>query len=57
MTVFLVEVTTVGQLVDRLKKGKYRSSQDVLAMSGLHFYISLSKLISCNSVQAVERGR
>ncbi|KAF8445886.1 PINIT domain-containing protein [Boletus edulis BED1] len=32
MVVFLVEVTTVAQLVDRLKKGKYRSSQDVLAM-------------------------
>ncbi|KAH0838266.1 miz zinc finger protein [Lanmaoa asiatica] len=31
MTVFLVEVTTVAQLVDRLKKGKYRSGQDVLS--------------------------
>ncbi|KIJ68507.1 hypothetical protein HYDPIDRAFT_146698 [Hydnomerulius pinastri MD-312] len=31
MTVLLVEVTTVAQLVDRLKKGKYRSSEDILA--------------------------
>ncbi|KAG8219763.1 E3 SUMO-protein ligase [Butyriboletus roseoflavus] len=31
MTVFLVEVTTVAQLVDRLKKGKYRGSQDVIS--------------------------
>jgi E3 SUMO-protein ligase PIAS1 len=31
MTVFLVEVTTVAQLVDRLKKGKLRSSEDILA--------------------------
>jgi hypothetical protein len=58
MTVFLVEVTTVMQLVDRLKKGKYRSSQDVLAKSGLIFLaLLLTKLISCNSAQAVERRR
>lgn len=58
MTVFLVEVTTVMQLVDRLKKGKYRSSQDVLAKSGLIFFSLLStKFIPYNSAQAVERRR
>ena len=54
MTVFLVEVTTVTQLVDRLKKGKYRSSQDVLGMSE-SFFVSfffffaflLAILMSC----------
>ncbi|KAG9314317.1 putative E3 SUMO-protein ligase [Chiua virens] len=39
MTVFLVEVTTVAQLVDRLKKGKYRSKEDVIAKSRLSIYI------------------
>ena len=33
MVVMLVEVTTVEQLIDRLRKGKYRSSSDVLAKS------------------------
>lgn len=31
LMVFLVEVTTVAQLVDRLKKGKYRSCEDIMA--------------------------
>lgn len=31
----LVETTTVEQLIDRLKKGKYRSSQEILAKSTL----------------------
>ncbi|KAI6047681.1 PINIT domain-containing protein [Pisolithus marmoratus] len=31
LMVFLVEVTTVAQLVDRLKKGKYRSREDIMA--------------------------
>jgi hypothetical protein len=31
LVVMLVEVTSVAQLVDRLRKGKYQSSQDVLA--------------------------
>ncbi|KIJ21803.1 hypothetical protein PAXINDRAFT_165186 [Paxillus involutus ATCC 200175] len=31
MMVFLVEITTVAQLVDRLKKGKFRTSEDVSA--------------------------
>lgn len=31
LTVFLVEVTTVAQLVDKLKKGKYRSCEDIMA--------------------------
>ncbi|CCL99022.1 uncharacterized protein FIBRA_01031 [Fibroporia radiculosa] len=30
LVVMLVEVTTVDQLIDRLKKGKFRSSQDIL---------------------------
>ena len=56
MTVFLVEVTTVMQLVDRLKKGKYRSIQDVLAKSGLLFlFLLLTELISCHSAPAIER--
>lgn len=50
MTVFLVEVTTVVQLVDRLKKGKYRSSQDVLAKSGLLY---LFFCLSCLSLVIV----
>ncbi|KAH7883534.1 PINIT domain-containing protein, partial [Phlebopus sp. FC_14] len=33
MSVMLVEATTVAQLVDRLKKGKYRSSEDIMAKS------------------------
>ncbi|KAI0348571.1 hypothetical protein BDW22DRAFT_1424727 [Trametopsis cervina] len=31
LVVMLVEVTTVEQLIDRLKKGKFRSSADILA--------------------------
>ncbi|KAI6008232.1 PINIT domain-containing protein [Pisolithus orientalis] len=31
LMVFLVEVTTVAQLVDRLRKGKYRSCEDIMA--------------------------
>ena len=54
MTVFLVEVTTVTQLVDRLRKGKYRSSQDVLAHSGFLSLPLITELTSCNSVQAIE---
>ncbi|KAH9950402.1 hypothetical protein B0H21DRAFT_723283 [Amylocystis lapponica] len=33
LVVMLVETTSVEQLVDRLKKGKYRSSQDIRAKS------------------------
>jgi E3 SUMO-protein ligase PIAS1 len=33
MIVNLVEVTSVEQLVDRLKKGKYKSSNEILAKS------------------------
>lgn len=33
MVVMLVETTSVEQLVDRLRKGKYRSSSDVVAKS------------------------
>ena len=31
MVIMLVEVTSVDQLVDKLKKGKYRKSSDVRA--------------------------
>lgn len=33
LVVMLVEVTTVEQLVDRIKKGKYKSSNEILAKS------------------------
>lgn len=33
LVVMLVEVTTVEQLIDRLKKGKYKSSEQILAKS------------------------
>lgn len=33
MVVYLVEVSTVEQLVEKLKKGKYRSESDVRAKS------------------------
>lgn len=36
----LVEVTTVEQLIDRLKKGKYRSSNDILAKSAFSYITS-----------------
>ena len=29
----LVEVTTVDQLIDRLRKGKYRSSNEIVSKS------------------------
>jgi E3 SUMO-protein ligase PIAS1 len=35
MVVMLVEVTTVEQLIDRLRKGKYRSSNEILGKSKL----------------------
>jgi E3 SUMO-protein ligase PIAS1 len=31
MVVMLVQVTTVNQLIERVKKGKFRSREDVLA--------------------------
>ena len=33
LVAMLVEVTTVEQLIDRLKKGKYKSSDEVLTKS------------------------
>ncbi len=33
MVVMLVEVTTVDQLITRLRKGKYKSSSEILAKS------------------------
>lgn len=41
LVVMLVEVTTVEQLIDRLKKGKYRSSNDILAKSTFSYITSL----------------
>ena len=35
ITVMLVEVTSVDELIDRLKKGKFVSKEDVLAESEL----------------------
>jgi hypothetical protein len=51
MIVMLVEATSVDQLVDRLRKGKYRSSNDVRAKSKWLnvqiFFISLIYLPQC----------
>lgn len=33
LVVMLVEVTTVDQLIDRLRKGKYKSNTEILAKS------------------------
>ena len=41
ITVMLVEVTSIDELIDRLKKGKFVSKEDVLAES------ELSILIAC----------
>ena len=42
MVVYLVEVTTVEQLVEKLKKGKYRSENDVRAKSQFPLIIQIS---------------
>lgn len=39
MTVILVETKTVDQLVENLKKGKYKSEEDIRAKSKLYQYI------------------
>ena len=44
MVVMLVETTSVEQLVDRLRKGKYRSSSDVVAKSAYSVYIPCMSL-------------
>lgn len=41
----LVEVTSVEQLIDRLKKGKYKSSDEILAKSNLFTIISSSVIL------------
>lgn len=46
LIVFLVEVTSVAQLVDKLKKGKYRSCEDILQQSK-HFSERCVRLL-CN---------
>ena len=38
----LVEITTVDELVERLKKGKFRSYEDTKAKSECYFYETLS---------------
>ena len=42
--VMLVEVTSIDELIDRLKKGKFVSKEDVLVES------ELSSLITCRLV-------
>lgn len=45
----MVEVTTVEQLVDRLKKGKYKQSTEILAESKFRpyaYHVSLLNLFS-----------
>jgi E3 SUMO-protein ligase PIAS1 len=42
MIVCLVEATTVEQLVDKLKKGKYKSEEDIRAKSTYILYYSVS---------------
>ena len=44
ITVMLVEVTSIDELIDRLKKGKFVSKEDVLVES------ELSSLITCHLV-------
>jgi hypothetical protein len=39
MVVNLVEVTGVEQLVDRIKKGKYKSSNEILEKSKDNIYL------------------
>jgi len=36
----LVEATTVEQLVDKLKKGKFRNREDIVAQSNAVLHIS-----------------
>ena len=33
MVVILVQVTTIDQLIEKVKKGKFRSREDILAQS------------------------
>lgn len=48
----LVETTTVEQLIDRLKKGKYRSSQEIVAKSTLRIFL----VITAPSLHALFSG-
>lgn len=49
MVVMLVEVTTVEQLIDRLRKGKYRSGSEILAKSkSVLFSFVNSDLTTCS---------
>jgi E3 SUMO-protein ligase PIAS1 len=53
MIVMLVEVTTIDQLVDRLKKGKYRDCASILAASELakNAFRHISHLIVYHTVK------
>jgi len=42
----LVQVTSIDQLVERLKKGKFRSSADVLTRSKFHTTITPDHVFS-----------
>jgi hypothetical protein len=43
----LVEVTSIDELVDRLKKGKFISKEDVLAESELSHLITCPPVLTC----------
>jgi hypothetical protein len=47
MVVYLVEVTTVEQLVEKLKKGKYKSEADVRAKS--QFVVATLKMLKSDA--------
>lgn len=42
MVVNLVEVTSVDQLVEKVKKGKYKSSEEIMAKSKALLFQSVS---------------
>jgi E3 SUMO-protein ligase PIAS1 len=51
IVVMLVEVTTVDQLVDRLKKGKYRDSESVLADSACPPVVLTTRTLTSRTVR------
>ena len=57
LCVGLVEVTTVEQLIDRLRKGKYRSSNEILSKSKCVEVRPQQQLTVHNSGSASFRGR
>ena len=50
MIVYLVEVTSVEQLVDKLKKGKYKSEDEIRIKSMFLFHILVIFLTNYNPV-------